>query len=727
MRPATPIARIVTSRRAIVAALLAAHWLLAVIGVRNKCVTYDEIAHLTRGYSYLKLGDFRLGPPHPPFAHYWAALPLMGMNLRFPSLDQDAWRRSDVWSIGRQFFYSPSLRNDSDAMLWRGRAMIALLSAGLGLIVYGWSRRLFGDSGGLISLTLYAFSPTMLAHGSLVTTDLASAFFFVASMGALWRVSHRVSWGTLIVAVLSVGGMFLAKGSGVLMAFMGAVLIAVRLVWPRPLILSLRGAEREIRSPQGKLAVLSALTALLIVTTAILLWAGYGFRWQPFRDGASTTEGYQADAVARRCDYFSASPPPPGKSAWEHQMRGLDEKKAGLCRWLHEARLLPDAYVYGFLSMLQSARGRDAFFNGERSLYGWPYRFFPYAFLIKTPLPLFAMLALALLGAALLGRRVAAPEPSAFNAASIAAVLGPRELPRRGLLESLYVAAPLWVLIIVYSVASIRSTLNIGHRHLLPLYPALFILAGAAARWRLAGAKPVRYVPAAMLVLFVAASLSVYPHSLAYFNSIVGGPRYGYKHLVDSSLDWGQDLPGLADWLQGRGLLDGRQKPVYLKYFGMGHPPHEGIAARDIYKRLAADRRGDYRLTGGVYCISATALQQVYVWDLTDSIRIGLLDESRKPLLPIEWNEKLEAAYQQLLPTARRFEALPDEESARRAFQWTGVVDVDDAYYRHQKLRFMRLCAHLRRREPSAMIGYSILIYDLSDADVERMVYGAAP
>lgn len=713
------------------AVLLLAHWLLAVIGVCNKSVTYDEIAHLTRGYSYLRLGDFRLGPPHPPFAHYWAALPLMGMNLRFPSLDQDAWRRSDVWSIGRQFFYSPSLGNDCDAMLWRGRAMIALLSAGLGLIVYGWSRRLFGDTGGLISLTLYAFSPTMLAHGSLVTTDLASAFFFIASMGALWRVSHRVTWRTLIVAVLCVGGMFLAKGSGVLMAFMGAVLIGVRLVWPRPLVLALRGGEREYRSPQGKLAVLSALTALLIVTTAILLWGGYGFRWQPFRDGASTPEGYQTDAVARRCDYFSASSPPPGKSAWEHQMRGLDEKKAALCRWLHEKKLLPDAYVYGFLSMLQSARGRDAFFNGERTLYGWPHRFFPYAFLVKTPLPLLAMLALALLGAALLGRRFAETAPLAANvpdrASPIAALLGPPEMPQRGRLESLYAAAPLWVLIIVYSVASIRSTLNIGHRHLLPIYPALFILAGAAARWRWASLKPLRYLPAALLALFVAASLSVYPHTLAFFNSIVGGPRNGYRHLVDSSLDWGQDLPGLADWLKARGLLDGRQRPVYLKYFGMGHPPHEGIAARDIYRRLAADRRGDYRLAGGVYCISATALQQVYVWDLTDSVRIGLVDASGKPMLPVEWNDKLESAYQQLLPLMRRFESLPDDDAARTSFAWPGVSNIDDSFYRHQKLRFMRLCAHLRRREPTAMIGYSILIYDLSVADVERMIYGAAP
>src|SRR5439155_13724202 len=124
--------------------------------------------------------------------------------------------------------------------------------------------------------------------------------------------------------------------------------------------------------------------------------------------------------------------------------------------------------------------------------------------------------------------------------------------------EILSRAAPLLVLLGVYWAAALVSHLNIGHRHLLPIYPPLFILAG--------GALPRLRVPLAALA--VAEGLLAWPHYLAYFNPIAGGARNGYRHLVDSSLDWGQDLPGLQ-----------RHHPAYLAYFGTGSPRYYGIVA----------------------------------------------------------------------------------------------------------------------------------------------------
>ena len=68
----------------------------------------------------------------------------------------------------------------------------------------------------------------------------------------------------------------------------------------------------------------------------------------------------------------------------------------------------------------------------------------------------------------------------------------------------------------------------------------------------------------------------IHPHYLAYFSPVVGGPEQGYRHLVDSSLDWGQDLPGLQKW-----LIAHRQpgEPVYLSYFGTADPARYGINA----------------------------------------------------------------------------------------------------------------------------------------------------
>ena len=102
-----------------VVALLAVHLGLAASSIGDKCCTFDEIAHLTRGYSYWEHDDLRLISHHPPLAHAWAVLPLLNDELRFPSLEQKAWYESDVYSLGKKFFYG--LGNDPDAMLRQAR------------------------------------------------------------------------------------------------------------------------------------------------------------------------------------------------------------------------------------------------------------------------------------------------------------------------------------------------------------------------------------------------------------------------------------------------------------------------------------------------------------------------------------------------------------------------------------------------------------------------------
>jgi len=68
---------------------------------------------------------------------------------------------------------------------------------------------------------------------------------------------------------------------------------------------------------------------------------------------------------------------------------------------------------------------------------------------------------------------------------------------------------------------------------------------------------------------------------LAYFNQVAAGPKNGYKHLVDSSLDWGQDLPALRSWLaQNPDRFGTGQR--YLAYFGTALPEWYGIKATSL-------------------------------------------------------------------------------------------------------------------------------------------------
>lgn len=656
------------------------HYFLAVASARNKSCTYDEIAHLTRGYSYKITDDFRLGPPHPPLAHYWAALGGAGLNVKFPKLDQSAWHTSNMWEIGRQFFYYRNMGNADiiDTLLFRGRAMIAIWSVACGLLVYFGSSRLFGTTGGLMSLTLYAFSPTMLAHARLVTTDMAVTLFMLSSLSAIAWVLSRISPASVLVGGISLAGLFLAKMSAVLIVPVGLLLILIRVIHPSPVTVKLGPRERVIASRLAKLGCWLGVMVVWMLMAWMGIWTAYGWRY----------EGMQNAQPGR---YYSNYPIKPGKTEWETSLRSLDHL-AGPINWLRSNRVLPEPYLYSIVYGAQTARGRNAFLCGEVNILGFR-SYFPIAFAIKTPLPLMALLILSIV--ALIWRRRNRPPG--------------REQPHPPPVSAWIRTAPLWVFFVVYWIASFRSHLNIGHRHLLPIYPMLFILCGASAS--LLRARPVwmRVATPALAGLFVIGSLAAFPNYLAYFNWIVGGPKNAHRHLVDSSLDWGQDLPGLKRYLD-RLRADGDTRPAYVSYFGSGHQlavSHHGIDATHLPMNLANDATGDYALHPGVYCISATVLQQLYY----------SAGEHR-------WTPKLEEEYQRHRASVAAFLQAPNTVDARSAFatgQFPGV------FRRYDRLRLGRLCAVLRQRKPFDQVNYSILIYNLDESTLNEALEGPAP
>jgi hypothetical protein len=177
--------------RWIVTAILLIHFALAVTSKSNHGTTSDEIVHLAGGLSYCKYNDYRLQPENGNLPQRWAAIPAWLSGASFPSIEKNIedWRHSNAWIIGYQFFYNtgqPPYRTQ----LLGGRAMIALFSVATGLLIYLWSRRLFGQAGGLVSLLFYALCPNFLAHGALITSDACMTFFMLASIGAWWWHLH---------------------------------------------------------------------------------------------------------------------------------------------------------------------------------------------------------------------------------------------------------------------------------------------------------------------------------------------------------------------------------------------------------------------------------------------------------------------------------------------------------------------------------------------------------
>ncbi|MGA7876393.1 MAG: glycosyltransferase family 39 protein, partial [Desulfoferrobacter sp.] len=570
----------------IVIVLLATFAAMAVTSMLRKSATFDEPLHLAAGYAYWTQNEYRFSTENGNLAQRWAALPLLFGDYHFPAGTRGNFR------IGFDFLFNSG--NDAKNILMQGRAMMVLLGLALGILVYLWSRQLFGRSGGLLSLTLYCFSPTILAHTRLATSDLTVALFFTLSVWCIWKMLHRVSIATVIYCGLAIGALFVSKMSAVLIVPMALILIAVRLFSREPLLFAIGKAKTIVSKPK-KAQIFVALFLIQILLVAGVVRAFYGFRFsakesapvqrlQPVKKEVTTAEAKKpVDETAER------------SAAAKERPRDLHREPPfirSLIQFAGKYRLMPEAYLQGLQVVARYSLVRPAFFNGRYGAGGWHW-FFPYCFMVKTPLPLFLLLFLGLIATAL-GWHLSRKEKNVSWLKTVS--------------QSLYRTSPLWVLLGVYWATAINTNLNIGQRHILPVYPATFILAGAAAFWL----RRQYLIPATCVIatacLFMSESIRIWPDYLAYFNQIIGGPRNGYKHLVDSSLDWGQDLPALKQWLDREVMNKDKNTPVYLSYFGNGNPTYYGISAQRLPGCLDLDvgRPEIFSLHGGIYCISAT-------------------------------------------------------------------------------------------------------------------------
>jgi len=651
--------------------LLATFWALAASSVLEKCNTYDEMAHLTSGYSYLTLGDYRLNPANIDLAQMLAALPLLASKVQFPPFDYPAWRvKPDIWLMGYQFFYASG--NDIRSLLWRARATIALAACVLGLLVYLLSRRLFGPVGGLISLALFAFCPPLLANGSLVTTDLVVSLTFLLSAWCFWNMLNKVTVWTILAGGLSIAALVLSKMTGVFIIPIALGLIVVRLIANRPLTVRLFGTwQISGRARQAGVFALAVIAQAAIVV--VVIWAMFGFRYSSYNPALG--------------DYPARLP------RWQEALArpGFISDCFSFGR---DHRLLPEAYLYSLASIQGDVQTRKSFLNGQYSYYGWR-RFFPYVFVIKTPLTLLLVVGLAAGAAAVKWRRAARRDGVSWT------------VPARG---ALYATAPLWMLLLVYWVAVVGSRLNIGHRHILPVYPPMLVLAGGAAYWLAGRSKVLGATVIAALLALAAETVYRWPNYISYFNQLIGGPDNAYKHVVDSSLDWGQDLPSLKRWLDEQGLSGQGRTPVYLCYFGTAGPRYFGIDALRLPGFIDLDLPGPqlFVMRGGYYCISATMLQSVL----------------HEPFGP--WTALQEQVYRSTVTAVSPLLQM-DAEKLRETLRGPDGAHYQDQLLRYCLLRQKRLMAYLRQREPIHQINNTILIYHLTDEQVVEALTGLPP
>jgi hypothetical protein len=528
---------------------LVVHGGLALHTMSGNAATFDEGAHLPAGYTHLALGDHRLNPEQPPLVKLLAAAPLLLIDPVVRT-DHVAWTSGRQWEFGRRFLYA---WNDGDRLLFLGRLPVVALALVLIAAVFARTRQLAGPTAAVIALGLAALSPDLLAHGSLVTTDLALALFVFLAVTAFDRLLERATWDRLAATGLATGAALATKFSGLVLGPVFIVLGAIAIGGGRPLPLAFVAPSRSVSGKLRKARFVLAFLLAIAATGLLVIWASYGFRRALSPDPAVRAE-------------LRAALERPPKGAWERAIVATAD-----------VGLVPEDYARGLLFVMEHSEGRRTFLWGRLSDHGFPHYFLA-TFLLKTPIPLLVLVLLAL------GRI-------------------PRLPPRT--------AAVLWVPIVVYVGFALGRTLQIGHRHLLPMLPFLFVAAaeaaGALIRWR----RPVGVAFVGLLgAWYAAGTLRNHPHHLAYFNEAAGGPANGWTVLVDSNLDWGQDLKRLKAWMTARGV-----GKVKLSYFGSADPAYYGIDCERLpgYSAPHPPRVIREIRPGDVIAVSATNLQGVYL------------------------------------------------------------------------------------------------------------------
>src|SRR5438067_87406 len=193
--------------------------------VRQESLSWDEGDHIFAGYMSLKHYDFGLNPEHPPLVKMIAAIPLQGMHLREPKL-QNRYFKNEAYLSGRDLIF----HNDFDRIIFRARAAASIFALMTALLAFLMASEMFGTGAGFLTLLLIVFEPNFLAHGAMVTTDTGAACGLLASIYAFYRYVKSPSWGRVVVLGLAAGMFFLTKHSAVLLPPMLVLLGITELV-----------------------------------------------------------------------------------------------------------------------------------------------------------------------------------------------------------------------------------------------------------------------------------------------------------------------------------------------------------------------------------------------------------------------------------------------------------------------------------------------------------------
>jgi hypothetical protein len=489
--------------------------LMMVLSVRDDTYTTDELLYLPTGYMYLTEQSMRLGFEHPPLVRDIAALPLLFINLSPTSLfwnpvTPGSGLSDAVWNFGENFLFDQT--KPVEQILFWGRLPMILLTLLLGFFVFQVARKLWGYGAGFLALTLFVFSPLVLAHGRLVTTDVASALGAFLATYYFVQFLKKPTGKNIIISGIALGVAELIKFSLLLLFPFFVILL---FVWVKLETKAFKEFFARSLNYLSKAALIVGICFLVI----LVVYQYHLWNYPPMQQAEDISEVL---STARPGVYEAF--PSFGNLAYAEGIRALTH------------------YSFG-VSWQYFRDGAFAYFNGEGSGEGFR-AFYPVGYLIKEPLPFHI---LTLLG---LGYVIARLRRGDL-------IRKQKEKIKSWVTKNFFVAAALIWVVFYWFVIVFLNQINTGIRYVLPTLPFIYILVAGAVVWwlRSGNERKLKYIFVGALILFqIVSVVRVYPSFLAYFNESIGGPDNGYKYLVDTDLDWGQDAKRLAEWVRERGI-----------------------------------------------------------------------------------------------------------------------------------------------------------------------------
>jgi hypothetical protein len=530
------------------AGLLAVFAMTAWRASLQKCATMDEPEHLVSAWILTHYNDFRYDSEDPPLWKYFIAVGTRKDALPI-NRNSPAWGQLLKSFISEGTFAADALYHapgvDADALVRAGRARMLAIGVALGVAIAWWAWRLGGAVAGIVALAAYCLDPNIMAYSAMIKNDVVTALALLLLAGGAWILGERASITRWLIVSLMLGAALTVKFSGILGIAILGVMLLIRSLIKQPWPMGRRVAETRGQ----RLAAAGGMFVGSLLLSWGFVWACYGFRYGPSPDPRQQFDVRGTLEQSAIHDFLAH-----GDSA--KQVQYLDysrdvrnwHQSAGvrLILWAMNHRLLPQSYLNGLLITWGMSQGRLSFLYGQASWVGWWY-YFPLAMAFKTPL------------ATLVG----------LTAAGMVMLEG----ARRALASHAWALAATATTPLLYMLAAMHSRLNIGLRHVMPVYPFLFIVLGVAASiaWRWHPRITAGLI--AMLIIGLAGeTFSAYPDFIPFFNVAVGGSRGGVNLLGDSNIDWGQDLPALAAWQSQH-----RDRQLFLWYWSTPDPHYYGI------------------------------------------------------------------------------------------------------------------------------------------------------